>query len=140
MFILARGGQSYARLRFNVGPGSEQTMPVSVDYSRPFAAASWDDWRAEYAANVSAIEPLLGRLSARAERMARDEKAELAASNGLEERQLAFGENIRFVRAAVLGGVARSNRQVESDPFYDPERLNALDDEEFLRQGYFYDE
>ena len=39
MFILARGGQSYARLRFNTGPGGDITIPVSVDYDRPFAAS-----------------------------------------------------------------------------------------------------
>ena len=35
MFILAREGQSYARLRFNIGPRSELEIPVSVDYARP---------------------------------------------------------------------------------------------------------
>jgi len=32
MFILARTGQCYARLRFNIGPGGEQNIPVEVDY------------------------------------------------------------------------------------------------------------
>ena len=40
MFVLARGGQSYARLRFNIGPGGEMPIPVSVDYSRPFTVGS----------------------------------------------------------------------------------------------------
>ena len=30
MFILARGGQTYCRLRFNVGPGGEVEIPVTV--------------------------------------------------------------------------------------------------------------
>ena len=36
MFILARGGQTYARLRFNVGPGGHVQIPVEVDFHRPF--------------------------------------------------------------------------------------------------------
>ena len=44
MFILARGGQTYARLRFNVGPGGEISIPVEVDYSRPFAGSDEEVW------------------------------------------------------------------------------------------------
>ena len=58
MFILARQGQSYARLRFNVGPGGEMTIPVRVDYSRPFAASNHAAWREEYAACVQKADPL----------------------------------------------------------------------------------
>lgn len=52
MFILARGGKSYARLRFNVGPGGEVLLPVEVDYSRPFAASSQGAWKEEFKANI----------------------------------------------------------------------------------------
>jgi hypothetical protein len=52
MFILARGGQSYARLRFHVGPGGDIAIPVSTDYSRPFAASDHAAWQAEFLANV----------------------------------------------------------------------------------------
>ena len=52
MFILARGGQVYARLRFNIGPGGELTIPVQVDYSRPFAASDFALWQTEYEANL----------------------------------------------------------------------------------------
>jgi len=54
MFILARGGRSYARLRFNVGPGGDVRIPVAVDYSQPFDASDFDAWGAEYKANVKA--------------------------------------------------------------------------------------
>ena len=40
MFILAAGGQTYSRLSFHVGPGGSLELPVSVDYSRPFGAAT----------------------------------------------------------------------------------------------------
>lgn len=61
MFILARQGQSYARLRFHVGPGGELDLPIRVDYSRPFAASDHDAWRKEYLAAVQSAEPPLAR-------------------------------------------------------------------------------
>ena len=53
MFILARQGQSYARLRFHVGPGGDVDLPVRVDYSRPFAASDHAAWKEQYAACVA---------------------------------------------------------------------------------------
>ena len=58
MFILARGGRSYARLRFHVGPGGDIELPVQVDYTRPFAASDHEAWLAEYQANVEFWEVL----------------------------------------------------------------------------------
>lgn len=62
MFILARGGERYARLRFHVGPGGGVDLPVRVDYSRPFAASDHAAWQEEYLAAVEVAElPLLTR-------------------------------------------------------------------------------
>lgn len=58
MFILARGGQTYARLRFNVGPGGSMLVPVAVDYSQPFAGSDETAWQMEFEANVRPCEPL----------------------------------------------------------------------------------
>lgn len=52
MFILARGGATYARLQFNVGPGGALLLPVEVDYRRAFSGSNYDAWREEYQANV----------------------------------------------------------------------------------------
>jgi hypothetical protein len=52
MFILAEEGESYARLRFNVGPGGAMAIPVEIDFEQPFAAANHDSWSDEYCANV----------------------------------------------------------------------------------------
>jgi len=52
MFILARGGQTYARLRFRAGPGGALELPVEVDFERPFPAADPSAWDEEYAACV----------------------------------------------------------------------------------------
>jgi proteasome lid subunit RPN8/RPN11 len=69
MAILARGGQSYARLRFNVGPGGNLLIPIEVDYTRPFSASDQTAWQAEYAANVQPdlrwTAPLRSRRSGR---------------------------------------------------------------------------
>lgn len=48
MFILARGGETYTRLRFNVGPGGALEIRNEVDYSQPFDAACQDEWAQEY--------------------------------------------------------------------------------------------
>jgi hypothetical protein len=56
MFILARGGQSYARLEFHVGPGGSVLLPVEVDYSRPFPASDHAAWHEAYLQNVRVEE------------------------------------------------------------------------------------
>lgn len=66
MFILARGGKCYARLRYNVGPSLDVELPVEVDYGQPFAATDWDAWQEEYEAHVQQQpEPPSKRQSAR---------------------------------------------------------------------------
>ena len=52
MFIVASGGPTYARSRFNVGPGCETELDVAVDYCRPFAGTDFEAWENEYWANV----------------------------------------------------------------------------------------
>jgi hypothetical protein len=59
IFILAQGGQSYARLNFGVGPGGNMQLSVAVDYSRPFTGSDYGVWEEEYLANVQALEPVL---------------------------------------------------------------------------------
>jgi len=62
MFILARDGQTYARLEFHVGPGGSLVLPVEVDYSHPFPASDHAAWCEAYLANVQVQEwpPVLG--------------------------------------------------------------------------------
>jgi len=54
MFILAQGGQTYARMQFHVGPGGHIMLPVEVDYRHPFLGSNHTTWIAEYKANVTA--------------------------------------------------------------------------------------
>jgi len=52
MFVLAQEGKTYARLRFNVGPGASAVVPVDVDYGQPFGASDAAAWEREYRANI----------------------------------------------------------------------------------------
>lgn len=54
MFILAKGGDTYARLRFNVGPGGHLVMDDQVDFRADFGPPNWEQWQAEYAERVTA--------------------------------------------------------------------------------------
>ena len=54
MFILACGGECYARLRHSIdGHTVEELLDVEVDYTVPFQAPDFDEWEAEYLANVT---------------------------------------------------------------------------------------
>lgn len=57
MFILARGGKTFARLRFNVGPGVSLNVRVRIDYTRPFDGCELAEWEQAYLANVQAQVP-----------------------------------------------------------------------------------
>ncbi len=64
MFVLARTGKTYARLRFNVGPGGHGEIPVEVDWSRPFTGTDHAAWLAEYEANIQPSRSQLTLLDA----------------------------------------------------------------------------
>jgi hypothetical protein len=53
MFILAQGGETYARLALNSGPGGSLLLPVEIDFSRPFPASEEQDWEQEYLTSVT---------------------------------------------------------------------------------------
>jgi len=56
MFIVARGGATYCRLRFSTGPGGSFQIPVEIDFERDFASSNFDAWSREYALNVRPLE------------------------------------------------------------------------------------
>lgn len=56
MFILARGGATYARLRFNAGPGGAMEIPVEVDFHQPFAGSDHRAWEDTYQQQVHVQE------------------------------------------------------------------------------------
>jgi hypothetical protein len=48
MLILAKGGQTMARLQFNIGPRYSMELPVEVDYRGPFPASEHEAWSEEF--------------------------------------------------------------------------------------------
>jgi proteasome lid subunit RPN8/RPN11 len=59
MFILARGGDVYARLQLRIGAGGPQItlrLPVRIDWDRPLTPGDPVVWEAEYAACVRSQE------------------------------------------------------------------------------------
>ena len=52
MFILARSGDTYARLRFNTGPGGELELATVIDYEVEFHASDRGAWEEEYMKSV----------------------------------------------------------------------------------------
>jgi proteasome lid subunit RPN8/RPN11 len=59
MFILARGGETYCRLRFSAGPSGSFQIPVEIDFDREFGPSDFTKWSAEYAACVRPAETAL---------------------------------------------------------------------------------
>jgi hypothetical protein len=53
MFILARGGATYARLRFGGDPGGNFVLPVKIDFQASFPASDHAAWETEYLECVS---------------------------------------------------------------------------------------
>jgi hypothetical protein len=52
MFVLARGGETYARLRFRAGPGGDFDISTELDYEGEFGASDQRAWAEEYASSV----------------------------------------------------------------------------------------
>ena len=69
MFIVARGGATYARLQFGAGPGGSLLLPVRIAWELEFTAAHHSAWASEYAACVhkQLMRPALKRLLGREE-------------------------------------------------------------------------
>lgn len=68
MCIIAQGNQSFARIRFNAGPGGQMTIPVQIDYSEPFEGSSHDQWDEEFEQHIEE-EMFLSRKSSSTEDM-----------------------------------------------------------------------
>jgi len=98
MFVLAATGKTYARLRFNMGPGGSVQIPVEVDFGSDFGPSDREAWEAEYDANVLAVkwpvtahERVTSRQAALTERSTADMFAEFEAMEP-DERQLFIEE------------------------------------------------
>ncbi len=54
MAIVAQNSSSYAKIRFNTGPGCEAKIPVDIDYSSDFEGSDNNLWKRQYLATVKA--------------------------------------------------------------------------------------
>ena len=52
MFIAADGGSTYARLQFCVGPRAAVELPITIDWTKPFAGTMGCSWAQEYREKV----------------------------------------------------------------------------------------
>lgn len=57
MVVLATGDVTYARLKFNNGPGASFEIPVGVDFRNSFGASAHAAWRREYRECVLSVDP-----------------------------------------------------------------------------------
>ncbi|MHC4116687.1 MAG: hypothetical protein ACYSWO_04185 [Planctomycetota bacterium] len=63
LFVVAQDNRTYAKLRFNVGPGGDILIPTEIDYGQGFEASDHGLWDTEYVANVKAAEWPDGRFA-----------------------------------------------------------------------------
>jgi proteasome lid subunit RPN8/RPN11 len=112
MFIIAQDDSTYARLRFNAGPGGEMNIPVCVDCSCEFKATDFKLWKRQYSDNVTQDEVF------------RDiEEKKKAASDKRQKEAIAISDT--------FGG--------ESEPScYD--LLNKIDELDSMERDMFLDE
>jgi len=61
LFVVAQDNKTYARLRFNVGPGGQVLIPTEIDYGHDFGPSDHTLWDDEYTANIKATEWPTGR-------------------------------------------------------------------------------
>ena len=94
MCIVAQDGGTFARLRFNAGPGGEVKIPVCVDYGYEFDAADFEVWEQQYKANV--IEDHTFSLTDRSKKDSKKQEDELEVfgNNDFEETSVFTSQNL----------------------------------------------
>ena len=92
MFIAGRNGNTYARLRFNAGPGGEVKIPVCVDYNCQFGAADFELWKKQYLANV--VEDTTFSLIGKPRPKSKEQKEEIFGSDSFEEESYFMGQDL----------------------------------------------
>ena len=90
MVIVAQEGSTFARLRFNAGPGGEAKIPVCIDYNCEFDASDFEAWQQQYLNNVT--EDHIISLSGRSKKSRQTEEADVFGSDvkgGVKSRRVA---------------------------------------------------
>jgi proteasome lid subunit RPN8/RPN11 len=92
MAIVAQDGSTYARLRFNTGPGGDVKIPVCVDYNVEFDAADFEVWQQQYLANVT--EDNIFALTGKSKKSKLTEEADVFGSDGFDDLSDLAGEDL----------------------------------------------
>ena len=92
MAIVAQEGSTYARLRFNTGPGGDVKIPVCVDYNVEFDAADFEVWQQQYLANVT--EDNIFALTGKSKKSKQTEEADVFGSDGFDDLSDLTGEDL----------------------------------------------
>ena len=59
MFIIAKNGETYCRIKTNVGPGVTKELNVTIDYGETFPGTDIKSWNEEYKSNVTEVKFLM---------------------------------------------------------------------------------
>jgi proteasome lid subunit RPN8/RPN11 len=94
MCIVAQDSSTFARLRFNAGPGGEVKIPVCVDYGCEFQQTDFDAWDQQYRANV--VEDNTFSLTDKSKNVSgkQVEAVEVFGSDGFEETSFFSGQDL----------------------------------------------
>ncbi len=94
MCIVAQDGGTFARLRFNAGPGGQVKIPVCVDYSYEFDAADFEVWKQQYKANV--IEDHTFSLTGKSKIASgkQEDETDIFGNNGFEETSVFSSQDL----------------------------------------------
>ena len=94
MFIIAQDSKTFARLRFNAGPGGEVKIPVYVDYSYEFDAADFELWKQQYLANV--VEDTAFSLTGKSRSTSgkQQDEVDIFGGNGFEETSVFTNQDL----------------------------------------------
>jgi len=94
MCIVAQEGNTYARLRFNAGPGGEVKIPVCIDYNYEFDASDFEVWQQQYLTNV--VEDNTFTLSVNSKKNNKTEDIDVFGSDGFESFGCLTGQDLLY--------------------------------------------
>ena len=120
MFIISSNGETYARLRFNCGPGGEIKIPVIVDYTAEFESSDFTNWEKLYKDTV-------------------EEEVFLPARKSIAKTKCKK-------KAEVFGSSEENgfNDMMSEEFFYELEQMHPLERQEFMQElayrSEFWDE
>jgi len=94
MCIVAQKNSTFARLRFNAGPGGEIKIPVCVDYGFEFDSADFEVWKQQYKANVIEEHTFSLTGTSKKDSKKQEDETDIFGNNGFEEASVFTGQDM----------------------------------------------